>query len=347
MYENFSRVLFIISYFIILFIPILLYYYNFFIFSDYEYIWFSSKLLTLKYVIYNNTGHDIYYTFKFNKTDYFSQYIRFHKLKKLYEKNESKNNNSNDRTINNNKFITYNNFILDSEAFKKLFLFENKTEIYDIILSFLVNHGKNDENYYYDDNENDHETKIILFLFNFGLNITKRIIWRKKINNLIKYIDKKIKEEENNELNVFSNMLEFNDRNNYINFLKIDLNLYKNIFPYDYNLKLQFITLIFLIILFFIFCFEKNTKKYCLIFSLIYISIYIYYYYYLKEVYDKIFNKDLINIQNIKCNKYIQNLLIEYINLFNNIKLIPFLYYSIKISFLLQILACSIAFINY
>ena len=328
MSNNTSRLLFKLSYLVIILIPIILLFYYCFIFSDYDYIWFTSKILTVKYVIYNNTNHYIYDNLIwFNKTYYFNKYISFQKLKKYYNKNNLNINNSSNDGFNDNKFISHNNYIIDSEAFHKFFFVQKKTSIFQRFLSFIISYEYTEDN---DDNDNDNDNDkleyIISILFNFSLNSTRYWYREKKINYLIQYIDNKIKEEEHNENNNFKNLIEFEDKNNLIKFLKIDLNLYKYIFPYCYDLEYLIFSLIILLVL--LFFDEKDFKCSFLFLLFFYMLIYINNNIYLKDLYNIINNINFLDIHNIKCNKYIQNLLYDYLAHLKNIKLIPFLYYS-------------------
>ena len=396
-----SFLLFLFSYLCILgiLISLIIKYYAFF--SDYEYIWFCSKILTVKKIIeknnnqynafygYNNEGNKLYITkpktylnylelledngckrnykicgildtygniFCFPKDsdcpindiiidspDEASKYNGYSSYNyestgdKLYYKIGNVNSNIIVYWhINFNSFPKYidnSNFILDKDAFYEIF-------------------GKNDDDDDDDDNDDNNDTIQIGEGVN---NVVQGSANTHKFQQLINYINKKIKEEKN--IDTYFKKIYYNEYvKSYIGFKSIDdiekfntidFNLYKSIFPNKSAIIFSFICGIIFLISIIIFigkvineikgnsnCCEKCdciiSVSSIIIYSLTFLGFFIYF----LVIYAKTFNNEsFVLAKSIKADIFIENFLKEFYEPFekNNLIICSIIIFAISV----------------
>ena len=405
-----SLLLFLFSYLCILgiLISFIIKYYGFF--SDYEYIWFCSKILTVKNLIEkNNNQYQVFYGYNNeNKKLIITNPKTYLNYLELLEDNGCKKNykicgildtygnkfcfhqdvdcpindtiidspteaskyngydsynyeSTGDKlyykigNVNSNiivywktnlnyfpKFIDGTNFILDEDAFYEIF---GKNEDDD---------DDNNNNNKDDDDDKDEMAEALTNLVQSSIN-------SQKYQQLINYINKKIKEEKN--IDTYFKKIYYNEYiKSYIGFRSIDdiekfntidFSLYKNIFPNKSAITFSFICGIIFLISIFIFigkikneikgnsdCFEKCDCLFSyssiIIYALTFLGFFIYFIY----IYTKVFNNESFKIaKSIKADKFIENFLKEFYESFEKNSLIICSIIFFILSVILYILA--------
>ena len=364
---------------LILFIFIISIIYYYFLFSDYNQVWLHSQILTIKHTIYKNTnltsiydGYNednmqlYYYLDYFNlkekinisnhniiEIDSFSEKTKY--IINQHDNHTLKNSNNvtnNDNYYQDNaapRYVTKENFLLDIDELNKYFYTKNKT-----VLSSIYDYIYNNEDSDYGDSYRDINTEQRLLNKMLGLifNLTKNTYRKYRLNKLIKYIDKKLKEEEKNNNNVIKGFNGFEDLQNLKKFYEIDFNLYKIILDYSFvQCSIYLGIIILFLVIYYIYIiidflktskYEKSNKKYY--FLILYIVLYYSIFTYLKQ-YKIYINHSSKNDINIKCDKYIKNILNELSKTFNyNYMFVIVFRFSFIVSVILQILAWIISF---
>ena len=399
--------LFLFSYLCILgiLISLIIKYYGFF--SDYEYIWFCSKILTVKKLIeknnnqnkvfygYNNDGNQLYITNPKSYLNYL-EFIEDSGCKKNYKicgildtyGNKFCFPKNSDCPINDimidspdeqSKYLGYNSYFYGSTGDKIYFKIGNVNS--NVIVYWYTNFnsfpkyidgnnfvldkdafyeifGKKDDEDDEDDEDDTQEAKIGEDL----KNIIKTSVNTHKFQQLINYINKKIKEDEN--IDTYFKKIYYNEYvKSYIGFRSIDdiekfntidFNLYKSFFPNFKAVIFSFICGIIFLVSIIIFigkiiingmkrisnCFDKCDSiisvSSIIIYSLTFLGFFIYFI----VIYAKTFNNENFEIaKSIKADKFIENFLKEFYEPFENTSLIIYSIIFFTLSAILYILA--------
>ena len=402
---------------------IIKYYYGF---SEFKYIWFCSKILTVKKMITKNNNQDIvfshYYngdTYAFTKLHYLDYLERIDKNGCLenYKKcgildtygnsicfpqstecpindmifesstklSEYQNNNYDyyytdinniylyfkrgvenkpvivSHLIQNSKprYINDNNFVFDMDAFKEIFGDSDYDDDDDDDDDDDFNFNDDDD----DDNDKGSEAgkEILEGTFEFAGDLIKNAAKAARINQLIKYIDERINEDENN----IDNNYEYINLNHYVknyigfenletakNFKTINFELYKSRYPNYSSIIFALICgLIFLFltvmnIIFIIFTIKDNgscegcRKGFFVISIIAYCLTFLGFFIYSVYTYSKVFkNEEFEKVKNIKADKFIENFLKEFYEPFENSTFIFCIIIALALSAILFILS--------
>ncbi len=147
------------------------------------------------------------------------------------------------------KYITYQNLILDEEAYKNVF--NHKFEI-----EFIDNGDDGD-----DDASSilsDAVGLVVETSIDIGLELYNKYKEKKELNKLIEYIDDKINKDKNNQDKYcvriydnyyYKNYIGFENNEQMENFLKTDFSPYKTIFPNNKSISFVFSCLFFWLII--------------------------------------------------------------------------------------------------
>jgi hypothetical protein len=191
-------------------------------------------------MIYTYTNYSNYTRIKYlkevNDSNKFNNFLIEYNFKELLDNNDNNKDNS---TF---KYIEKKSFIIDTDEIKKYFYTKNNSLLSNIY-NFISSDGdRTDE---IEDDNDSFSNRIVNLALYLTFNLTNIYFKMYQFKKLVKYINKKIIEEEKNNDNAFQKIIRFDDYKNFTRFFEIDFDLYKNNFQDSISPLVFFILLLF------------------------------------------------------------------------------------------------------